>query len=231
MKGTTTGMDQVDRIDVIEKYRAGYEAHGYSPRTLGWDKGRQDIRFEVLLSFFEVSGKSILDIGCGFGDINRTLFRHCGDAYDYTGLDLVDELTDEGRRQYPQKNVRFLNADFLEYPFTETFDIVLASGIFNHKFASGGNDAFVDSVIEKAWSLCTGGIAFDFLSDKVDYRHEHTYHSSPERLLGLAYGLSRNVALRNDYMPFEFCLYVGKDDSFEKADAVFSAFKRRTGRA
>ncbi len=224
-------MEEADRSGTVEKYRQGYAEHGYSPKALGWDKGRQDIRFEALLSFFEGRGKSILDIGCGFGDLNRVLARQRGDAYLYTGVDLVGELTEEGRRQYPREHIRFLNADFLEHPFTETFDIVVASGIFNHKFASGGNDLFVERVLRKAWSLCTEGFAFDFLSDKVDYRHEHTYHNNPERILGLAYGLSHNVVLRNDYMPFEFCLYVGKDDGFDRADAVFHAHKRRTGRA
>lgn len=230
MTDTTLKMDDQDRAGTVEKYRKGYAEHGYSPKTLGWDKGRQDIRFEVLLSFFEFRGKSILDIGCGFGDLNRILSRENGDSYQYLGVDLVGELIDEGRRHYRQENIRFLNADFLEYPFKETFDIVVASGIFNHKFDSGENDLFVERVLKKAWSLCTEGFAFDFLSDKVDYRYDHTYHNNPERILGLAYGLSRNVSIRNDYMPFEFCLYVGKDDSFDRADAVFNIHKKRTGR-
>lgn len=228
MNNTTLGMDNQDRVGTVEKYRKGYEQHGYSPKALGWDKGRQDIRFKVLLSFFECRGKSILDIGCGFGDLNRVLHRKIGDSYKYLGIDLVGELIDEGRCQYPQENIRFLNSDFLEYPFTETFDIVVASGIFNHKFASGNNDFFVERVLKKAWNLCTEGFAFDFLSDKVDYRHEHTYHNNPEHILRLAYGLSRNVVLRNDYMPFEFCLHVGKDDTFDRTDAIFKTHKRNT---
>ena len=223
-------MDSRDRAATVQKYRMGYLEHGYSPKTLGWDKGRQDIRFEVLLSFFEVRGKSILDIGCGFGDLNRVLARGNGDSYQYLGIDLVRELIEEGRRRYAGGNITYLNADFLEYQFCESFDIVVASGIFNHKFDSGGNDLFVERVLKKAWTLCTEGIAFDFLSDKVDYRYDHTYHNNPERILGLAYGLSRNVCVRNDYMPFEFCLYVGKDDTFDRTDAVFNIHKRRIGK-
>jgi SAM-dependent methyltransferase len=223
-------MDDKDRAGTIEKYRKGYSEHGYSPKALGWDKGRQNIRFEALLSFFECRDKSILDIGCGFGDLNRTLSLGNGNSYQYLGVDLVSDLLYEGQRHYPQENVRFLNADFLDYPFKETFDIVIGSGIFNHKFDSGENDLFVERVLNKAWSLCTEGFAFDFLSDKVDYRYNHTYHNNPERILGLAYGLSRNVSLRNDYMPFEFCLYVGKDDSFDPADAVLNVHKERIRR-
>ena len=227
MNEASQEMNDKDRTRIVEKYRQGYAEHGYSPKSLGWDKGNQDIRFEVLLSFFEVSGKSILDIGCGFGDLNKVLSRENGDSYQYLGVDLVGELIDEGRHHYPQDNIKFLNADFLEYHFDQSFDIVVASGVFNQKFDIGKNDLFVDRVLKKAWTLCTEGFAFDFLSDKVDYRHDHTYHNNPERILGLAYSLSRNVVLRNDYMPFEFCLYVGKDDNYDPSDSVFKKRKRQ----
>lgn len=218
-------MDESDRIKTVEKYSKGYAEHGYSPKALGWDKGRQDIRFEVLLSFFECPGKSILDIGCGFGDLNQVLSRE-GCDYDYLGVDLVSELIEEGRRHYTQKNIRFLSADFLEYQFTETFDIVVGSGIFNQKFLSGSNDLFVERVLKKAWSLCREGFAFDFLSDKVDYRLDHTHHNNPEQILRGAYELSRKVCLKNDYMPFEFCLYVGKDNTFDPSCPVFKSYKK-----
>ena len=65
----------------------------------------------------------------------------------------------------------------------------------------------------------------DFLSDKVDYQHEHTFHNAPEAVLAFAYGLTRNIVLRNDYMPFEFSILLLKDDSFDTADAAFNAYK------
>jgi SAM-dependent methyltransferase len=221
-------MEAIDRDATLAKYRNGFEEHGYSPKALGWDKGRQDIRFGVLLGFFpELKGKTILDIGCGFGDLNRAIQSRVGDDYSYVGVDLVGELVDVARERNQGANLRFVEADFLAAAFDETFDVVVSSGIFNHKFESGENDSFTDRVLAKAFSLCREGIAFDFLSDKVDYRYEHTYHHSPERILGVAYGLSRRVMLRNDYMPFEFSVYVGKDDSFEPGDAVFAAHKQR----
>lgn len=220
-------MENKDILSVVEKYRAAFNQHGYSPKSLGWDKGRQDIRFKVLLSFFECRGKSILDIGCGFGDLNNTLLDLVGDDYKYLGVDMVEELIIEGRKHYDKKNVQLLTVNFLDHVFTSQFDIVIASGIFNYNFPSGNNNIFVEEVIKKAWSLCTEGIAFDFLSDKVDYRHDHTHHNNPEHILRIAYTLSRNVVLRNDYIPFEFCLYLGKDNSFDPNNPVFNSHKEK----
>ena len=209
--------------EISEKYKSAYSQFGYSPKALGWDKGGQDIRFEVLTSFFDFHGKSVLDIGCGFGDINRILEQRYADSYIYTGVDLVGDLTAEGRRRYPGRNVSFLTGEFMDRIFREKSDIVLGSGIFNQKFADGENQLFNAKLLEKAWNICSEGMAFDFLSDKVDFTHDHTHHNSPEETLRFGYSLSRKVALRNDYMPFEFCLFMGKDDSFDQN----SVFKTR----
>ena len=107
--------------------------------------------------------------------------------------------------------------------------IAVSSGIFNHRLEHTDSYSYIEAVLAKAFAMCREGLAFDFLSDKVDFRHEHTFHSSPERILGMAYALSRNVLLRNDYMPFEFSLFVFKDGSFSKVDTLFERFKRLRG--
>ena len=215
--------------NTISKYRKLYTKFGYSPKSLGWDKGRQDIRFESLLSFFDCRNKSILDIGCGFGDLNRILQKLYGSEYSYVGLDLVDEFIKEARLRYHGGNIEFILADYLGYNFTERYDIIIGSGIFNNKFVCESNDAFIENVMSKSKFLCNEGFAFDFLSDKVEFKYDHTYHSSPEKVLSIAYSLSRNIVLRNDCLPFEFSLCVYKDDSYEKSDAVFNRYKKVQG--
>ncbi len=219
-------MNNAGKNRIVNDYRSRYQKYGYSPKTLRWDKGKQDLRFSVLTSQYNVQGKKILDIGCGFGDLNAYLGAK-GYDYIYCGIDMVEDLLNEGKKIYPGR--KFLLGDFLEYEFQETFDYAIASGIFNMKFTDEdklGNYEFIEKSIAKALSLVKDGIAFDFLSDKVDYQYEHTFHSSPVKILDFAYQHSRNVMLRNDYMPFEFSLFVFKDDSFDKNDTIFRKYKK-----
>jgi len=216
---------------IIERYSRRWEQYGYDPRTLGWDKGKQDIRFSVLTSQYDFRGQQVLDIGCGFGDLNRVISHRVGEEYKYQGVDMVPALIQKGREIYPGDNIRFSCADFLAEDFAGDYDYAIASGLFNFKLVDVANYDFIETVMKKAMSICRDGLAFDFLSDKVDYRHPHTFHSSPEQILQMAYKYSRNVVLRNDYMPFEFAIFINKDSSFDPADTIFEHYKRRAGQS
>lgn len=218
-----------DRRATIERYTSRYREHGYSPKSLGWDKGKQDVRFSVLTSQYDFAGKSVLDVGCGFGDLNRILRKKCLDDYAYVGIDVVPDLIAEARSRYVGKEINFIVGDFLEVDLADKFDYVVASGIFNHRLRHADPYDLIEAAIAKALSVSRDGLAFDFLSDKVDYRLEHTFHSSPEKVLSIAYKFSRNIVLRNDYMPFEFSLFIFKDDSFAREDTLFSRYKIMSG--
>ena len=214
-----------DKKKVIKRYTERFEQYGYSPKSLGWDKGKHDIRFDILTSQYDFKKKSILDIGCGFGDLNITLRKRVGNNYTYHGIDIVPVLIDKAKEMYQNDNIEFSCNDFLSANFDTKYDYIIASGIFNFKLISGNNYSFIRNVIKKSFELCNDGFAFDFLSDKVDYKYDHTFHSSPAEILSMGYEYSRNVILRNDYMPFEFSLFVFKDDSFDINDTVFKCYK------
>ncbi|MCA9025235.1 MAG: class I SAM-dependent methyltransferase [Planctomycetaceae bacterium] len=203
-----SGLSDRDIAETVQRYTDRYETFGYSPMTLGWNKGRQHIRFEALTSLFPLKGKRILDIGCGFGDLNTLLVDTCGDDYQYLGIDLVPSLVAEAKVRWQRPNVEFLVGDFLKTDFKVPFDIAIASGIFNHRLSAGDNYEVIHATIARTFSLVKDGLAFDFLSDQVDFTHAHTFHSAPSRLLQMAYGFSRKVVLRNDYLPFEFAIFV-----------------------
>jgi SAM-dependent methyltransferase len=221
-------LPQTEQDVIIERYSRRFAEYGYDPRTLGWDKGKQQIRFRILTSQYDFRGKRVLDIGCGFGDLNQGLQRRAGRECSYHGVDLVPVLIARAKDLYPAENISFSCADVLSEDFTGKFDYAVASGIFNHMLKDVANYDFIEAVMNKALSLCADGLAFDFLSDKVDCRQAALFYSSPEQILGMAYKYSRNVVLRNDYMPFEFAVFINKDSSFLTEDTIFNHYKMRS---
>ena len=81
--------------------------------------------------------RQLLDLGCGNGQLARTLYRQ-GYAGSYTGLDHSSQLLEEARASFSDKNsYRFLLAD-LATPDWEAllpaslFDLVLAFAVLHH---------------------------------------------------------------------------------------------------
>ena len=69
----TYSLSKNDIHNISSRYEGRYRKHGYDPRTLDWDKGKQAMRFSILTSQYDFHRKEVLDIGCGFGDLNQTL--------------------------------------------------------------------------------------------------------------------------------------------------------------
>lgn len=207
-----------------KRYGARFRQFGYSPKTLGWLKGKQDIRFEILTSQYNFANKSILDIGCGFGDLNKTL-KKAYTHYEYFGIDICSDIISKGKELFSSPNIHMVCGDFLSYNFKSSFHWAIASGVFNHILLDNENYNFIYSVIEKSYSIVTDGFSFDFISNRVDYRDKHLFYASPEKILEMAYSFSKRVILRSDYMPFEFSVFIFKDDSFDVHDTIFSRYK------
>lgn len=218
-----------DLSKIIKRYEDRYVEHGYAPATLGWDKEKQFIRFDVMLDNLDLKGKKILDVGCGFGDFVFSLEEKTNE-FEYLGIDVVPKLIEVATECNAKESVHFLLGDFLEQEFEgNSFDYVVGSGIFNFKMDDLNNYDYIFSVIEKSFEIAQKTVIFNFLSDQVDFQKELTFHSNPSKILSYAFSLSRNVALRNDYMPFEFTIYIHKDDSFAKQDTLFTKYKKEKG--
>ena len=91
-------------------------------------------RFELTLAACgDVQGKRILDVGCGSGRYSVTLAEQ---GAEVVGIDFAGNMLALAQRLAREHRVsarcRFIEADFLEYNFTETFDISLAIGFFDY---------------------------------------------------------------------------------------------------
>jgi SAM-dependent methyltransferase len=211
---------------IISHYEKDFQLYGYSPKALGWNKGKQFLRFKQLTEDFKLEGKSFLDVGCGFGDFNKYLSSLSIENYNYTGIDLVESFIDQAKIQNHSDNARYIQDNFLDHKFNSDYDIVFASGTFN--IAQENHDGYniIEKSMEKMFSLCKESVCIDFLTDKVDYKHEHNFNSAPDKILSMAYKLSRRVILKNNYFPFEFAVIIYKDDHYCRDTSLFEEIKK-----
>jgi len=70
----------------------------------------QLMRFEAFLQSHDIGGKSILDVGCGAGDLWQYL-QHKSIECNYTGFDLSPEMINRCRERFP--DVAFDYGDFV----------------------------------------------------------------------------------------------------------------------
>ena len=117
---------------------------------------------------------------------------------------------------------QFFQQDFLNAEFTREVEYSIASGVFNLTLGDDDEYEYLNKNMEKMFSLSSIAISIDFLSDKVDFSHTHNFNFSPEKILSMAYQLSRNVVLKNTYFPFEFSITIYKDDRYMRDNPVFN---------
>ena len=215
-------MDENAKSLVTRTYNERLAAFGPSLRSLGWPKGRQEIRFRVVREVGIAEGDAVLDVGCGLGDLAR-YFDLIGLTVRYFGCDLNVRMLEEARKRNPALELHLRAIDEDPYP-ENTFDWVVSTGLF--ELLSHENEeaqwAWIDHMLEVMLRTARKGVAIDFLSSLVDYRAPANFHADPAAVLALASRHTRRFALRHDYMPFEFYAYLYKDQNRSERN-VYSA--------
>jgi len=199
-------MNIKNRKQQVEYFSKRFTEHGDSHQALDWNsKTRQYKSFEAVTGSLELNGKKILDVGCGLGHLFEYL-KEQGNVVDYTGVDVVEEMTEYAGKKH--SDAKFLAADFLAEDFEEMFDMVFISGVFNVKMRNHWN--FVEEMLKKSWSLCNEALAFNMISNYVDYKEPHLYYANPLAVFHSCKKLTKRVSLLHDYLPFEFSIVMNK---------------------
>jgi Methylase involved in ubiquinone/menaquinone biosynthesis len=213
-------MDLDEKAANRQRYESRYAEYGYDPRTLGWTKGRERLRYEMLLAGWPQETSSVLDVGCGFGDMHAYCRASGRAAWRYTGVDIVPALIEEGRQRHPDADLRVQDMDVEGLP--AGYDIVVASGVFSHRLKD--NLGFIARAFEAFAGAAQIGFAANFMSPTADIRYDHLFYAEPGAIFDLARRHSRRVVIRHDYMPFEYTVQVHLNDAFDPDTVVFGAY-------
>jgi len=184
--------------DALERY--GEE----DVRSVQWTSSfGQKRRFDILLGVEDVNGSSLLDAGCGLGDLYALLTEKELNI-DYTGIDIIPEFIKVAQKNFPETN--FEIKDILEVE--EKYDYVLASGALSFKVAN--NNEHYKRVIKKMYEVANKAVAFNMLDNAthVDNGTYAAYH--PKEIAGFCSSFVEHIEVVIDYLPQDFTVYLYK---------------------
>ena len=201
-----------DHKNIINRYNKRIEKYGDSIKSLASGKeSRRKLRFKILSELDDMKNKSILDLGCGFGDLYEYLYNKYGENnFNYHGIDINPKIIEIAKKRNPKLN--FSSVDLLNSDYNKTFDFILSSATFNNKLNEESNYTFIEKIFEKCYKLSEKGFAIDFMTDYVHFKSsDEIFYYKPEKVFSIAKKFSKKVSLRHDYELFDFCIYVYKD--------------------
>jgi hypothetical protein len=208
---------------VVAHYERQLRQWGPTARGMDWkDEASQRLRFEVLAGVCDLAGRTICEVGAGAGHLYDFL-RERGVADGYSGIDLSAEMVAAACRRHP--DVRFEQRDLLADPPPEPADVVVCSGLFHVKLDHGDEEwwAFVEAMLERMFAACRVAIAFNLMTDQVDFRSPTLYYANPGEVLDFCRRrLGRFVTVRHDYRLHEFTVYAYRDPPAPAAPPTLS---------
>ena len=159
-------MGEEAKQKIIEHYRELFLKYGDTPEGVQYsDFEGQRFRFEKLTQIADLTGRRVLDLGCGLGHLYPFLLAKFGEV-DYTGIDIMPEVITFAAQKYP--HARFLCRDILQEDIDEDFDYVLIYGVFNN--AIPDCTAFLQEMISAAFRHCKMGLGFLHFYPRELYR-------------------------------------------------------------
>lgn len=167
----------------------------------------QVIRFIVLSQISNLKEKSVLDLGCGFGDFGYYLKKD-GKVIRYLGVDISLKMIERAKLKYSDLRFTHLNPNEMK-GFSTNFDYCLASGVFNLKQEKIKDSLeYLESNIKWMFNRANYGIAFNFTTNSFGDDDIVEYDS--HEILKISKKLSPKIILREDYLEGDATVYIYK---------------------
>ncbi len=179
---------------------------GDKAKSLGWTNEESQLcRFEVIARSTDFEKKSVLDLGCGYGE----LFELLDSIYrlkSYTGVDQHTDFLKQAKQNYTEARCKFIVGDMSNINL-EAHDVVIASGSLN--YISRDSD-YLTNMITRMFGLANQTVIFNLLNSS-QYPSRNTlmsYH--PQGVYRFCKTLCDDVSLIEGYTEGDFTIVMNK---------------------
>jgi SAM-dependent methyltransferase len=194
-----------------KSYQKSYKKYGVGPKALKWhsEKAARQ-RHEQIVADIDFNGKSILDVGCGFGDIIPYIADK-SDAFSYTGIDFVPEFIREAKKIYPE--YIFLAGDYFKQPLEKKFDIIICCGALNGNYKDnlGFRKKAIRAMFDHAKECFVFNMAGRHPKPKTA-RRSNVWFADSKKIFQYCETLSKKVLLKDNYHSNDFTIVMFKEN-------------------
>ncbi len=181
------------RIDNEKFYTSAIELYGTSAKGVNWHSKRtQEIRFNIILELLPKNIKdfTVVDAGCGFGDLYLYMLKKKKEPKEYIGIDtLIDMYSIASEQTGKEIIIADITKDRLP-----SADYYVCSGAMNVL-----NEFETHLFIQNCFSTCREGFVFNILYGESE---SETYnYLSKDEINDIAKSLHvEHVEFRKDYL-------------------------------
>jgi cyclopropane fatty-acyl-phospholipid synthase-like methyltransferase len=181
------------------------QALAYHSRTT------QIARFSALCKMLpKDTPATLLDVGCGLGDLWIYLQTHGFTKLKYTGIDIIPEMIETAREKYSGQTFIVQDVDTLQ----TKHDYIIASGALTIVYESPETQLeYVQKYIRKMFEQTNIALGFNCLLPLTDEESEpdpRYFDSNPQKLLTYCRLLTNNLELITGYLPDDFTIVLRK---------------------
>jgi trans-aconitate methyltransferase len=210
-----------------------YEKHGSSVQAVASGKqAYKDLRYEKLSRVLARDTKcSVYDVGFGLGHFYEYLKNRFPEKQiRYGGAEVTPAFVEHCRKAYPECDFALL--DIQGHPLPDKYNYLIFGGTFYH-LANSSPDEYIDyvkRVLTNGWLSCDRGMAFNLVTEYVDYRHDSLFYPPIVEVIDfVAKKLSRFFVVDHASPLYEYTITVWREEYMESlyVDDVFSKYFKK----
>ena len=202
-------MNLIEKATIMHYHRRRINAfNNGTVGALGWrGEASQIKRFEVLANVGDLNGRTLLDVGCGYGDLKEFLDQRFSD-FTYIGIDQMPEFIAEAKARYENHtDTHFSQTDFTTVDLP-TVDFVIASGALGYRC---DDPDFYANMIGKMYQAATQALAFNMLDAARFPDHQLLVGHDRDKIAALCRTLSPRITVTTDYLEDDFTVFMFRE--------------------
>lgn len=174
---------------------------------------KQELRFKLLLDEqLTLSKMSILDFGCGFGDLILFLRKNFFNL-NYSGCDINENFVNKAKETYPDNHFFLINnVDEIH----DSYDIVLISGTFNNiGLDEVAAKEYIFENLLKLFNKTNYLLTINFLNHTTDpsYRSVNNVYINPTEFYDFALkNMTKRIKIDTASLPYEVTIKLYKHE-------------------